>query len=313
MVRVIARRLLISILLLFVVSFVTFFIQSLLPGDPALSVLGTSATPEQISEFRDELHLDEPLLVQYGYYLAGVFSGDFGRSLYSGEPVLKLLAQRVPVSISLILGGTTLATAVGVTLGVLSATGGRMVRRTTDVGSLVGGALPDFWVALVLASIFGVALGWFPVTGYTPFTQSPAEWGRGLVLPVITLALGAIGLIAKVVRDSMLTTMSMDYIRTLRAAGVTERTLIWKYALKNSSMSLLTVIGIVFVGALSGSVLVENVFVLPGLGSLAASATSGHDILVLQGIAVTFTLIVVVVNLVVDISYGLLNPKVRTS
>ncbi len=313
MLRIVIRRIAISILLLLVVSVVTFVVQSLLPGDPARSLLGVSATPEQYAALRKALHLNEPILAQYWLYLSGVFHGSLGTSIFTGDPVIQTLAQRIPVSLSLIVSGTVLATVLGVGLGVLSATGGSVLRRLVDIGSLVGSALPNFWVALVLASIFAVSLGLFPATGYTPLTEDPGAWAWGLVLPVIALALGAVSLIAKVVRDGMLTALEMDFVRTLRAAGIPERSIVWRHALRNSSVSLLTVIGVVLVGALSGTVLVENVFDLPGLGSLAVTATNNHDIPVLQGVALTFTVIVIIVNLAVDVLYGVLNPKVRVS
>lgn len=252
-------------------------------------------------------------MTQYWIYLQGTFHGDFGTSIFTGLPVLVMLGQRLPVSLSLIFFATIFCAAVGVLLGILSATRGPVFRRVSDISSLVGGALPNFWVALVFASVFGVTLGILPATGYVPLEKSPSGWALSLVLPTATLALGGIALIAKVVRDSMLTALSAEHMRTLRASGVPERVLIWRHALKNSSIPLITVVGLVIVTSLSATVLVETVFVLPGLGSLAVLATNRHDIPVLQGLALTFTVIVVLVNIAVDIAYAILNPKVRTS
>lgn len=313
MLRLIGRRLALSLPLLFVVSIITFVIQSFLPGDLARALLGVSATPEQYEAFRDALHLNEPVFEQYRIYLAGVFQGDFGTSVYTGQPVLATIAQRLPVSLSLIVGGTLLAAAMGVLLGVLSATRGRVMRRVVDVISLVGGALPNFWLGLVLSLIFAGTLGWFPATGYVPFANNPQLWAMSLVLPVIALAVGGIGMVAKITRDQVMTTMRQSFVRTLRAAGVSETSIIWKHCLRSSGVQILTVLGIVFVGSLSGTVLVENVFTLPGLGSLAVSATIRHDIPVIQGVALVFTAIVIVVNLIIDLAYGLINPKVRVS
>lgn len=313
MLRLILRRVALSVPLLLVVTAVTFVLQSLIPGDPARSLLGPSATPEQYEALRQALHLDQPVLVQYRDYLLGVLHGDLGRSIFTGEDVAGTLAVRLPVSLSLIIGGTVLALLVGVALGVLSATRGRALARFVDVFSLVGGALPNFWVGLVLAAIFAVALGVLPATGYVPFEFSPALWAQSLVLPVIALSLSGIATIAKVVRDGVQGAMAQDFMRTLRAAGVSRRVLIWKHALRNSSVSLVTVVGVIFVASLSGTILVENVFVLPGIGSLAVTATARQDIPVIQGIALAFTIVTIVVNLLVDISYALLNPKVRVS
>ncbi|BDZ46039.1 ABC transporter permease [Naasia aerilata] len=311
MLRLLARRLLLSIPLLLVVTAITFFLQSLIPGDPARSLLGPSATPQQYEALRQALHLDQPVIVQYLNSIGGVLHGDLGRSIFTGEDVGQTLANRLPVSLSLIVGGTLVALLIGILLGVLSATRGRLLARFIDVFSLVGGALPNFWVGLVLAAIFAVTLALLPATGYVPFEESPGDWARALILPVIALALSGIATIAKVVRDGVSTAIGQDFVRTLRAAGVPRRVLIWKHALRNSSVSLVTVVGVIFVASLSGTILVENVFVLPGLGSLAVAATARQDIPVIQGVALAFTVITIVVNLLVDVSYGLLNPKVR--
>lgn len=311
MLQLIVRRVLLSIPLLVVVTAITFVLQSRIPGDPARSLLGPNATPEQYEALRRQLHLDQPLAVQYLDYIGGVLHGDLGRSIFTGEDVGSTLAGRLPISLSLIIGGTLVALVVGVLLGVLSATRGPVLARAIDVFSLLGGALPNFWVGLVLAAVFAVTLAWLPATGYVGFDESPSLWAASLVLPVVALALSGVATIAKVVRDGVSTAMGMDFVRTLRAAGVPRRVLIWKHALRSSGVGLVTIIGVVFVASLSGTILVENVFVLPGLGSLAVSSTARQDIPVIQGVALAFTVITIVVNLLVDVSYGLLNPKVR--
>jgi peptide/nickel transport system permease protein len=312
MLRIVVRRLLLSLPLLLVVSGITFVLESFVPGDPARTLLGVNATPEQYEAVRSSLHLDQPLIQQYWSYLQGVFHGDFGRSIFTNEPVLSLIGGRLPVTLCLVLGATLLAGLIGVLLGVHSATRGRVSRRVIDVVSLLGSALPNFWVALVLIAIFAVALRWFPATGYVPFAESPGLWAAGLVLPVVALAIGGVALIAKVTRDSMLATLRLDHIRTLRASGVSPRSLVWRHALRNSGLTVATTIGLTLITFVAGTVLVENVFVLPGLGNAVVSATNQHDIPVVQGIGLTFTFLVIVVNLLVDIVYGLLNPKVRT-
>lgn len=312
MLTIVARRLLVSIPLLFVVSLLTFVLQSFVPGDPARALLGVNATPAQYEALRTTLHLNEPILSQYWLYLQGIFHGDFGHSIFTNEPVITSIAQRMPVTLALIIGGTLLGALIGIVLGVLSATRGRISRRVVDVVSLLGNALPNFWVALVLVAIFAVGLGIFPATGWVPFEQSPELWLSYLVLPVIALSLGGIALIAKVTRDGMLSSLEMDYVRTLRASGVSEHSIIWKHALRNSGTAIVTMVGLTLIGFIPGTILIENVFVLPGLGTLIVSATNQHDIPVIQGIALAFTLIVIVANLIVDVLYGVLNPKVRS-
>lgn len=312
MLRIITRRVLLSIPLLFVVSAITFFLAYFVPGDPAVTLLGVNATPEQYDTLRQTLNLDKPLVEQYALYLQGVLGGDLGRSIFTNESVAQLISTRLPVTLSLIIGGTVVSAIIGILFGVYSATRGRFSRNVVDVVSLVGSALPSFWVGLILISVFAVGLAWFPATGYVPFEVSPSLWAASLTLPIVALAIGGIALIAKITRDSMLTTLRLDYIRTLRASGIHEGSLVWKHALRNAGLSIATATGLTLIGFIAGSVLVENVFVLPGLGNAVVVATNQHDIPVVQGIALTFTLIVIIVNLIVDIAYGVLNPKVRS-
>jgi peptide/nickel transport system permease protein len=313
MLRIITRRILLSVPLILVVSGITFMLESLVPGDPARSLLGVNATPQQYAALRAALHLNQPLIQQYGLYLEDVFRGNLGISIFTDQPVSQIVTSRIAITLTLVIAATVVAAAAGTLLGVYSATRGRLSRRVVDVVSLLGNALPGFWVALALTAIFAVNLGWFPATGYTPFSQSPRAWLSSLVLPVAALSIGGVALIAKVTRDAMLATLRLDYIRTLRASGVSPRSVIWRHALRNSSLALVTTVGLTMISFLAGAVIIENVFALPGLGNIVITATNEHDIPVVQGIALTFTIIVIVVNLLVDIAYGLLNPKVRIS
>ena len=312
MLRIILRRIFLSIPLIIIVSAITFVLESLVPGDPARTLLGVAASPEQYEALRQTLHLDQPIIVQYWLYLANALHGDLGSSIFTDEPVAQLMAERLPVTLAVVVGGTAVASAVGVLFGVFSATRGRIARRVVDVVSVLGNAIPNFWLALVLAAVFAVGLGLFPATGFVPFEDSPAGWAQSLVLPVVALAIGGIALISKVTRDTMLSTLSLDFIRTLRASGISERSIIWKHALRHSGVTIVTVIGLTMLSFIPGSVFVENVFVLPGLGNAVVDATNQHDIPVVQGVALTFTVLVIIVNLLVDIAYGLLNPKVRS-
>jgi peptide/nickel transport system permease protein len=313
MVRLIGYRLLISVPLLFGVSVLTFVLVSLTPGDAARSILRTNGTPQQYAQLRHQLGLDQPLYAQYGHWLERAAHGNLGSSLFSGEPVTQALNERLPVTLSLIVGATALSALLGIGLGVLSALRAGSLGRVVDVLSLAGLALPNFWLGLLLVTLLAVEIHLFPATGYVPLTQSVGEWARALVLPVVTLVLGGVAVVARQTRDSMLDVLGRDFIRMLRANGVPEWSIVFKHALKNAAIPVVTVLGLIFVSLLSGTVLVESVFVLPGLGSLAVQATNQHDIPVIQGVAVYFTLIVVTVNLLVDLTYGWLNPKVLSS
>jgi peptide/nickel transport system permease protein len=311
MIRIVATRLLLAIPLLFAVSFLIFLLINLIPGDPAAELLGPQATPEQIADLRAQLGLDQPVLVQYANWLAGAIRGDLGTSIYTGEPVVQALNTRLPVTVSLVILTILFSSIVGVVFGVLSATGSGRTARVADVVSLVGYAIPNFWLGLLLIAGLAVSIPLFPATGYVDFATSPGLWLWSLVLPVLTLGGPVVANIAKQTREAMLDAMSRDYIKVLRANGASEASIVYKHALKNAAAPIITVIGLICVGLTAGAVVVEQVFVLPGLGSLAVSATTRHDLPVITGVVVYFTLIVIVVNLVVDLAYGWLNPKER--
>lgn len=310
--RLVARWLLKSVLLMFLVSALTFTLVSLTPGDPARTILGPQGTQEQYEALRTEMGLDQPLPERYVDWLAGAVRGDLGRSLFNGESVTSLLGQRLGVTITLVVGGVACSALLGVALGLLSARRSGGVARTVDVLSLVGSAIPSFWFGLVLATLFAVKLGWFPVVGYTSLTDSPSDWVRSVTLPIATLAISGIALVAKQTRDAMLQELDKDYVLMLRAHGASETTVQLKHALRNAAVPIITVVGVLMIGLLGGTVLVESVFSLPGLGSLAVTRTLQHDLPVIQGVAVLFAGIVVAVNLVVDLAYAWANPKVRT-
>lgn len=311
--RLVIRRLLSSTPLLFMVSALTFVLVSLVPGDPARTIVGQHATEEQYRTVRGQLGLDEPLPVQYWHWLVRVFHGDLGSSLFSGEPVTSVLSNRLPVSISLIVAGTVVSGILGVALGLLSARRGGFLVRIVDGLSLIGLAVPAFWLALVLIAVLAVQLRWFPVTGYVPFADDPAQWARSLVLPVMSLSVGAVAIIAKQTRDSVLDTSTRDFIRVMQANGFSPRSILYRHVLRNAALPVVTVLGVVLVSLLSAAVFVETVFAMPGLGSLTQQATIQHDIPLIQGAVLYITVLVVLVNLLVDLAYGRLDPRVRAA
>jgi peptide/nickel transport system permease protein len=300
-----------SIVLILVSSLTVFVLMSLIPGDPARTILGEMATPESVEKLREQLGLDRPLWAQYGDWLWAAVRGDFGVSFYSGEPVSKLIMLRAGVTLSLMAGTTIVIAVFGITLGLLSAVKGGWLGRMIDVVALVGFSLPSFWIAIVFVAIFAVGLRWFPATGYVPPTVSPGLWATSLVLPVAAASIGGITIVAKQMRDSARDVLARDYIRLLRATGIPERRVLLLHTLRNAAVPTTTLIGLTAVGALSGAVFIENVFVLPGLGSLVTGATSRHDLAVVLGVGVCFTAIVIVINLLVEVAYATLNPKVR--
>lgn len=313
MFKTLGLRLLASAALLVIVPTVTYFLQALTPGNVAQSILGIGATPETIAALNHKLGLDLPLAQRYLDWLGGFFRGDLGTSYITGESVGHILGGRLGVSLSLIIGALIVFTVVGVLVGILSTSGRRVWGRVIDVVSTAGIAIPNFWLGVLLIGVFAVQLNAFPATGYVPPQTDVRAWLTSLVLPVIALAFAGITGVAKQTRDQMLVSLASPYARSLRANGASEASLVFRHALRNASGPIVTVIGLIFVGALSGSVVVENIFVLPGLGSQAVLSTTQRDLPVIQGIAVYFTIIVVLVNVIIDVVNTILNPKARVS
>ena len=313
MVRMAAIRLLWSVPLLFVVSALTFVLAALTPGDAARTILGTNTDPAAYARIRSELHLDRPLLNQYVDWLGHAVRGDLGSSLFTGQSVTSVLNSRLEVSLSLILGATLACGVLGIGLGVLSALRGGLLARAIDAGAMVGMSVPTPWLGLVLVLLFAIQFRVLPATGYTTLEASPSQWVRALVLPIACLAAGGVALIARQTRGAMLDVFRRDYVRALRAAGLPARRVVLRHVLKNAAVPIVTTMGLLVIGLLGGSVVVEQVFALPGLGQQAVAATAQHDLPVLEGVVVYFTLLVVVFNLATDLMNGWLNPRMVTA
>lgn len=313
MIKLVLHRVLWSVPLLGVVSVLTFVLISLVPGNAAQAILGGNASTAQMSALSRQLGLDQPLWTQYWHWLGRAVHGNLGTSLVTGQSVTSILGSRLTVSLTLIIGGTLVAGAAGVLFGIWAATRGGVLGRLVEVSAVFGLAVPNFWLGLVLIELFAVSLRIFPATGFVPFGQSPSQWALSLVLPVVAIAAVGMTIIAVQTRDSMLEVLRRDFVRVLEANGIPRRSVVYRHALRNAAIPVVTVIGITFVGLLGASVLVESVFALPGLGSELTTAASQHDIPVIQGAVLYFTVVVVVVNLLVDVTYGLLNPRARMS
>jgi peptide/nickel transport system permease protein len=311
--RVVARRLLLAVPLVFVVSALSFVLISAQPGDASQTILGVDATPAQYAALRHKLGLDLPVYQQYWQWLRHAVGGDLGRSLFTNDPVTKAVENRFPVTLSLIAASLLLIFVVGVTLGVVGAVRGGAIGRFVDGVSLLGFALPAFWVGAVLVSLFAVALHWFPAIGYVSLVSSPGNWARSLVLPVVALAIHGVAVLAKQTREAMMDVLASEHVRMAWANGIPPGLIFFRLALKNASMRFVTVAGLQVVYLLGGTIFVEQVFAMPGLGSALVAAAGQGDLPVLQGITLLFTLIIVLINLVVDLTYTLLDPRVRTS
>ncbi|MER5793688.1 ABC transporter permease [Streptomyces sp. NPDC001980] len=295
--------------LLLFVSALTFFLQLFIPGDAARSIGGLTASPQAIAALRHRLHLDQPVWERYWAWLKDAVHGDLGRSISSNESVSGALNTRLGVTLSLVIATTLLALVVGVVLGLASARGGRTTRVAADTASIAGMTIPAFWVGLLGIWIFNTRFDLLPANGYVFFGTSAGGWARSLVLPVAALAFALITVIAKQTREQFADVLSRDFVRNLRANGVSERSILFKHSLRHISVTVLTVAGNNLIGLLGSAVVIEELFGLPGLGSAAVTAASSGDIPVIQGVAVYFTLIVVGLNLLLDLAIGWLNPQ----
>lgn len=312
MILVALRRLLSAIPVLFIVSLISFGLMRLIPGDPAASIAGPSATPAQIDQLRRDLGLDEPLLMQLLHYYQGLLQGDFGKSLLLGKGVLAATLERLPVTIGLSLYALVLTLLIGVTSGIIAA-----LRQNTWIDqvammiAMLGISIPNFFLGLLMIIFFAVQLGWLPSGGYVPFSQDPLGWLRSTTMPAISLALLQAGLLARITRSGMLEVLRQDYVRTARAKGLPERQVILKHALANALIPIVTVVGIIISLLLSGAVVTEALFSLPGMGQLLTQAVLSRDYPMVQGGLLLVTTFLVVVNILVDILYALIDPRVR--
>ncbi|TDB95779.1 ABC transporter permease [Actinomadura sp. 7K534] len=315
MLRLLARRLLMSVPILVIVTLVVFFLLEIAPGDPARRAAGGEmASAADVAEARRRLGLDEPLWTRYWHFIEGLFTGDLGQSIFSGQPVLAAIAERVPVSLSLMAGALTVAMLIAVPAGIIAATRpGSIADRVVMLISAGGVAMPNFLIGLLLVLVFALQLGIFPATGYVPFEQSPAGWFQALVLPSVALGVAAAAEIARFLRASMLDVLDQDYIRTARAKGIGVRSVLGKHAMKNAFAPVLTVLGLQVRILIGGTVVIEQIFNLPGLGSLTVKAVFDRDYPIIQGVAISAALVVVVTNILVDVAYGYLNPKLRAA
>jgi peptide/nickel transport system permease protein len=302
-----------AIPLLFVVSTVTFLLVSISPGDPGQAILGAGATPEQREQLREQIGLNQPVYEQYWNWLTNALHGDLGTSYFTNQPVTTIIGDRYQVTLSLVVLSLIVIVLIGVGLGVIGAVRGGAVGRGVDSISLVGFALPGFWVGAVLISIFAVRLGWLPAIGYVPFADSPSDWARSLVLPVIALAIHSIAVMAKQTREAMMDVLGSEHVRMAWANGIRPRTIYFRLALKNASMRIVTVAGLQVVALLGTTIFIERVFAMAGLGGALVDAATYSDLPVAQGITVIFTLVVVFASLIVDLLYTFLDPRVRTS
>jgi peptide/nickel transport system permease protein len=312
MLTFIVRRLLSTVVVMSIVAVFIFLLLHLSPGDPAAIIVGDNATQVQIDAVRRQLGLDDPLALQFVRWLAGVFRGDLGMSIFSHEPVAKLIGQRIEPTVSLATTTLLFAVIIAISFGVMAAWRvGTWIDRLVMVLSVLSFSVPVFVVGYLLIYVFSIKLGWLPVQGYAPIAEGFVTWIYHLILPSIALGLAYVALIARITRAAMLDVLSEDYIRTAHAKGVATGPVLLKHALKNAGVPIVTVIGIGVALLIGGVVITETVFNIPGVGRLVVDAISQRDYPIIQGVTLIFSGVYVIVNLVVDLSYTLLDPRIR--
>jgi peptide/nickel transport system permease protein len=308
----IVRRLAILLVSVFAASVVVFAFMAILPGDPAQVALGVNATPELLAKTRHAFGTDRPLITQYLDWMGGITHGDFGRSYVTGDAIGPQLIDRLGVTLWLVGAGMVVALVIALPLGTLAAVRHRKASGTAISGlSQLGVAIPVFIAAILLVQIFAVQLRWLPSGGWTPPDQNLGEWIRGLILPALSLGLVQGAVMTRYVRSAVLDTLGQDYLRTARSKGLRPYQALFRHGLRNASVPVVTVLGLQLATLLIGAVVVERVFVLPGLGSLLLDSVSSRDLLTVQGIVLVLVVAVLLVNFVVDLLYTVLDPRLR--
>ena len=294
------------------VTMLIFGLQQLLPGDPAVVLAGEEQDPQVIAYLREKMHLDQPLPVRYLYWLGGVLQGDLGESIRNQQPVLELVLQKLPVTIELALLAMLIALVIGIPTGILSA-----VRQGTawDFGAnafaLWGLSMPNFWLGILLILLFSVQLGWLPASGYVPFREDPVANLSAMVMPAFVLGTNIAAVLMRHTRSAMLQVMSADYVRTARAKGLSQRIVILRHALRNALTPVITLGALELGTLLSGAVLTEQVFTIPGFGKLIVDAVFNRDYAVVQGVVLVTGTAYILLNLLADIAYVVVNPRLR--
>ncbi len=314
MMAYLATRLMIALATLLVASVVVFTVLEILPGDPAQLMLGMNATPDAVAALRNELGLNQSIVLRYLDWVGGMLSLDFGRSYTYSVPVIELIRERSAVSLPLAIIALALSTAIAIPVGVFAAARrGQPADTFAMAASQLGVAVPNFWFALLLVYIFAVWLRLVPAGGFPGWTAGVWPALQALILPALALALPQAAILARVTRSALLDVLGEDFIRTARAKGLPRKTVLWRHALRNAMLPVLTIMGLQFAFLLAGTIIIENVFYLPGLGRLVFQAINQRDLIVVESVVMLLVATVIVVNLLVDLSYAIVDPRLRAA
>ncbi|MBV5244483.1 ABC transporter permease [Mycolicibacterium sp. PAM1] len=310
--RFVARRLLYSAVVMFGVLLVVFALVHLVPGDPVRIALGTRYTPEAYEALRAASGLDRPLVSQFFGYIGSALTGDLGVSFRNGDPVTVTLLERLPATLSLGLAGIVIALAIALPAGIYAALReGRLSDALVRISSQFGVSIPDFWMGILLIALFSTVLGWLPTSGYRPLFEDPAGWLRHIILPALTVAVVAAAIMTRYVRAAVLEVASMGYVRTARSKGLTPRVVTFRHTVRNALVPILTITGIQLATLLGGVIVVEVVFAWPGLGRLVFNAVAARDYPLIQGAVLLIAALFLLINLLVDVLYAVVDPRIR--
>lgn len=311
---IILRRLILAVPVLFIVSILVFSMLQLLPGDPATVILGQEATPEAIAAMRERLGLDKPLPIQYFSWLLNVLQGDLGKSLIDNTPVIDLIAARLPATLELIIGSFFVALLIALPSGIISAARpGKIINHVCTFIAFIGMSIPHFWLGMMFILFFAVRLGWFPASGYVPFFDDPAANLMAVIMPVVATGFRTSAVLMRMVRSSMLEVLGEDYIRTAAAKGLSESRILLVHALRNALIPVTTASGLLIANLLGGLVITETIFSIPGYGKLIIDSVFSRDFTTVQGAMLVSALLVVVINIIVDLLYMVIDPRIKLS
>ena len=310
MLNFIGHRLLVAIPTILLISVFVFFLQKLLPGDPVLTLAGEDRNPEVLAFLREKYRLNDPLYLQYFHWIGNALTGDLGVSLRTQQPVITLLAQKLPVTLQLAIMALVIAVVVGIPAGILSAYHkGTWIDWIANIVALSGLSVPNFWLGIMMILLVSVKLGWLPASGYQPFAEDPLQSIRTMLMPAFVLGTGLAATLMRHTRSAMLGVLQSDYVRTARAKGLSEQRVVIKHALRNALVPVVTVITLLFGELLAGAVLTEQIFTIPGFGKLVVDAVFNRDYAVVQGIVLCTAIAFVLMNILSDALYRVLNPR----
>ena len=310
----IGKRLLVAIPTLLIISIFVFSLQKLLPGDPVLAMAGEERDPQVLEQLREKYRLNDPVIYQYGYWLQGVAKGDLGVSLRTNQPVLTLVAEKLPVTIQLAVMSMIFAFAIGIPMGILAAVKkNSFIDLLANIVALCGLSVPNFWLGIMLILLVSVKLHWLPASGYQPFFNDPWRSIQTMLMPSFVLGNALAATLMRHTRSSMLSVLSADYIRTARAKGLPEAAVVLQHSFRNAILPVVTVSALLFGELLAGAVLTEQIFTIPGFGKLIVDAVFNRDYAVVQGVVLCTAIGFIAMNLIADILYVLLNPRMRAA